>query len=110
MERLKYKRFVIQGGDWGSVIGSHMATVFPDQVIGYHSNFAVALTPSSHLKFLVGSLFPSLVIDREFEQNIFPLSHVFAKLMEESGYMHVQSSKPDTIGKVLFFPHFITRK
>lgn len=108
MEKLNYKRFVIQGGDWGSVIGSHMATAFPDDVIGYHSNFAIAITASSHMKFLVGSFFPSLVLGREFEQNIFPLNKAFAKLMEESGYMHIQSTKPDTIGKTFFTYFFNT--
>jgi juvenile hormone epoxide hydrolase len=29
MKRLGYDRYYIQGGDWGSLIGSDMATLFP---------------------------------------------------------------------------------
>ncbi len=29
MKRLGYDRYYIQGGDWGSLIGSNMATLYP---------------------------------------------------------------------------------
>ncbi len=31
MNRLRFDKFYVQGGDWGSVIGSNMATVYPDR-------------------------------------------------------------------------------
>ncbi|KAH9636567.1 hypothetical protein HF086_017149 [Spodoptera exigua] len=34
MKRLGYKKFYLQGGDWGSLIGSNMVTLFPDVSIG----------------------------------------------------------------------------
>lgn len=34
MTRLGYQKFYIQGGDWGSIIGSSLATLFPENVIG----------------------------------------------------------------------------
>lgn len=30
MRRLGFKKYYAQGGDWGSAIGSNMATLFPD--------------------------------------------------------------------------------
>ncbi|KAK4014505.1 hypothetical protein OUZ56_027029 [Daphnia magna] len=31
MKRLGYDKYYVQGGDWGSLIGSNMATLFPDR-------------------------------------------------------------------------------
>lgn len=30
MERLGFQKFYVQGGDWGSVIATHMATLYPN--------------------------------------------------------------------------------
>jgi pimeloyl-ACP methyl ester carboxylesterase len=34
MLRVGSKKFYVQGGDWGSIIGSNMAAMFPENVIG----------------------------------------------------------------------------
>jgi juvenile hormone epoxide hydrolase len=34
MLRAGCKKFYVQGGDWGSIIGSNMAAMFPENVIG----------------------------------------------------------------------------
>lgn len=49
----------------------------------------------------VGSLVPSLVVPKEHAHRMYPLKNHFLRIMEESGYMHLQSTKPDTIGKLL---------
>lgn len=36
MKKLKYDQFVVQGGDWGSVIATQMALRHPQEVIGIH--------------------------------------------------------------------------
>lgn len=36
MHRLGYKHYYIQGGDWGSVICSNIATLFPKVRFFYH--------------------------------------------------------------------------
>lgn len=41
MNRLGHKKYYVQGGDWGAVIGSSMATLFQNEVLGYHSNMLV---------------------------------------------------------------------
>ncbi|CAH2229030.1 jg7101 [Pararge aegeria aegeria] len=38
MARLGHDQFYIQGGDWGSIIGSAIATLYPENVLGFHSN------------------------------------------------------------------------
>lgn len=36
MQRLGYTRFLVQGGNWGSLIGTEMARQHPDKVLGLH--------------------------------------------------------------------------
>lgn len=98
MIRLGLERFVVQGGDWGSMIGSNVATLFPQNVIGYHSNFCTIRTGLSLLKAWVGSFYPSAFIEKEYESFVYPLSEKFSFTILESGYFHLQATKPDTIG------------
>lgn len=98
MKRLGYEKFYVQGGDWGSIIGSHMATLFPNNILGYHTNMAVINTPISILKQLLGSLFPSLYLEKKFHHRVFPIKDKIMTLIEETGYLHEQATKPDTIG------------
>ncbi|KAI4471855.1 epoxide hydrolase 1-related [Holotrichia oblita] len=100
MHRLGFKKFYIQGGDWGALILSNMATVFPEEVLGAHSNACVALNdnPIVNFKLLLGSIFPSLVVSKEHESKMYPLSKNFEFGLTEGGYMHIQATKPDTVG------------
>lgn len=38
MRRLGYERFLVQGGNWGSSIGTEMAREWPERLIGLHLN------------------------------------------------------------------------
>ena len=38
MKRLKYKRFVAQGGDWGNAVTEQMALLTPPELVGIHTN------------------------------------------------------------------------
>ncbi|KAK9732161.1 Epoxide hydrolase N terminus [Popillia japonica] len=100
MHRLGYKKFYIQGGDWGAFILSNMATLFPEAVLGAHSNTCIILNdnPIVNFKLLLGSIFPSLVVSKEHESKMYPLANVFQFSLRESGYMHLQATKPDTVG------------
>lgn len=98
MTRLGHSRFVIQGGDWGSIIGATVATLFPDNVIAYHSNFCTNNTPLSIMKWIVAGLWPSMFIDKQHESFVFPVGEKLAQFIEFSGYFHIQATKPDTIG------------
>ncbi|XP_018570501.1 juvenile hormone epoxide hydrolase 1 [Anoplophora glabripennis] len=101
MKRLGYEKYYIQGGDWGGVIVQHIATLFPKNIIGVHSNMCSTLTPLAQLKTIIGSYFPSLVISEESEHKLYPLSEKYLYLVLETGYLHLQATKPDTIGVAL---------
>ncbi|XP_059225611.1 juvenile hormone epoxide hydrolase 1 [Stomoxys calcitrans] len=102
MTRLKFEKFLVQGGDWGSIVGSHVATIFPENVLGYHSNMCVMYTPLSLAKYAIATLSPHTFIPspQHYGHN-FPLLEKLAYLLEESGYYHIQATKPDTIGTAL---------
>ncbi|KAK5642977.1 hypothetical protein RI129_009144 [Pyrocoelia pectoralis] len=101
MERLGFKKFYIQGGDWGAIIATYYATLYPETLLGLHSNMCGAQTPVTFIKTLIGSFCPSLVIEDKFRDKMYPLSKIYSALLLESGYMHLQSTKPDTVGIAL---------
>ncbi|XP_053620263.1 juvenile hormone epoxide hydrolase-like isoform X2 [Plodia interpunctella] len=98
MHRLGFKKFYIQGGDWGALIASCLATLFPDEILGHHSNAAIVQTSGNMLKHILGSFMPSLVVESNLMDRMYPLSKYFSFLLEEMGYMHLQATKPDTVG------------
>lgn len=103
MIRLGYERFYIQGGDWGSALGSTIATLFPQNVIGYHSNMCFTQSTNAFIKSMIASVYPSYFIPEEYVDFVFPLGEKFMNLLGETGYMHIQATKPDTIGKLWRF-------
>ncbi|XP_073961188.1 juvenile hormone epoxide hydrolase-like isoform X1 [Choristoneura fumiferana] len=98
MHRLRHKQFYLQGGDWGALIGSNMVTLFPDEVLGFHCNMALARNMRSNILSLLGAVFPSLVVAPHLAHRLYPLSQYFQNLMLETGYFHIQATKPDTVG------------
>lgn len=40
MNRLGFKKYYVQGGDWGAGIVSAMSTLYPEEILGHHSNMA----------------------------------------------------------------------
>lgn len=62
----------------------------------------VSNAPISSVKTFIASFRPSLFIDNEKLAGwIYPFTPKFMYLVQESGYMHIQSTKPDTIGVAL---------
>lgn len=102
MQRLKFDKFYVQGGDWGAHIAANMATLFPEKIIGLHSNMCSVMTPGSLFWTFVGTYFPFLLkVNSEHYDKFFPVSKTLSNLIEESGYFHIQATKPDTIGAAL---------
>uniref|UniRef100_T1GZZ4 Epoxide hydrolase n=1 Tax=Megaselia scalaris TaxID=36166 RepID=T1GZZ4_MEGSC len=100
MKRLGHEKFLIQGGDFGAIIGSHLATLYPDSVIGVHSNMCGVNGPSSVFKWMFASVFPTWFVTSEQISFHFPISSYLSKVIEETGHLHIHSTKPDTIGTV----------
>ncbi|XP_015599931.1 juvenile hormone epoxide hydrolase 2 [Cephus cinctus] len=98
MLRLGFEQFYTQGGDWGAVILANMASLFPEHVLGLHSNMCIVLSPWNMLKMILYSYFPSLLLSAEDYHRMYPLSTRFLRNLEETGYFHIQSTKPDTVG------------
>ncbi|XP_050679149.1 juvenile hormone epoxide hydrolase-like [Leptidea sinapis] len=98
MKRLGFNQFYIQAGDWGSQVATHMSTLYPDDILGFHTNMPVSSRPISYLKQFVGALLPSLAVEHKYRDRMYPLKKVFDYLLRESGYFHLQATKPDTIG------------
>ncbi|XP_043492467.1 juvenile hormone epoxide hydrolase 2-like, partial [Polistes fuscatus] len=96
MARLGFEKFYAQGGDWGSIITYSMAVLHPEKILGVHSNMCIS--KPFDIWYFIGTLFPSLVVDKQHENKIFPLKDKYSFLIEETGYFHIQATKPDTIG------------
>ncbi|XP_063622121.1 juvenile hormone epoxide hydrolase-like isoform X2 [Cydia splendana] len=95
MKRLGFNKFYVHAGDWGSQAATHMVTIFPDEVTGFHTNMPLSASLKSGIKILLGSLAPSLTGDHY--HRLYPLSQLLY-LVRESGYFHLMATKPDTLG------------
>lgn len=99
MKKIGIERYYVQGGDWGSFIVQLMANLYPDNVIGVHSNMCAVNSLTQFVKTYVGSFFPSLVgIPKDQEGYLYPMSEKFSFIVLETGYLHIQATKPDTVG------------
>lgn len=54
MERIGHEKYYVHGGDFGQVIGSAMATLFPEKILGMHFNMPVILNKQATLYTLLG--------------------------------------------------------
>ncbi|XP_051815436.1 epoxide hydrolase 1-like [Acanthochromis polyacanthus] len=101
MERLGFSQFYLQGGDWGSLITTNMSQMKPHCVKGLHLN--MFMPPRGFkmlLSLMIGPYLPFLVgFSREDVRRLFPYfeKNVYS-ILRESGYMHIQATKPDTAG------------
>jgi hypothetical protein len=44
MARLGHRHYYVQGGDAGHVLGAALATLFPSDVLGFHTNMPIVAT------------------------------------------------------------------
>jgi pimeloyl-ACP methyl ester carboxylesterase len=100
---LGYRRFVVQGGDWGSFIGRFIASRHPTAVLAYHTNFPLSLPPAGDS--VLGQLRKVWFVLSSAMSLLFGLppqdAKGFAAYMayrkRGSGYMAIQSTKPQTL-------------
>lgn len=57
--------------------------------------------PIGTLKNILGAVAPSLVVESQYKDFYYPYLDRLKLLIAETGYMHIQATKPDTIGAVL---------
>ena len=96
MLRLGHSEFYCQGGDFGSFVVTQLATFFPDNVLGLHVSMAAALTDGGLAKSLLARI-PGLSYIIANPMDLAKLPSL-GFLLQESGYMHLQATKPDTVG------------
>nr|XP_034826126.1 juvenile hormone epoxide hydrolase-like [Maniola hyperantus] len=97
MSRLGHEQFYIQGGDWGSIIGSAICTLYPNNVLGYHSNLLLVQNSCTETKTLARAMVASVQLTSSEAAKIKNLTNI----IEETGYIHEQATKPETLGASL---------
>ena len=90
MARLGYRRYGVQGGDWGSIIGTQIALNDAPHVVGLHLNMCTAAAPPG--------ADPNAGLT-DAEQQRLKVRQAFQA--EETGYQQIQGTKPQTIGIAL---------
>src|SRR6059058_2076470 len=59
MKRLRYTRYVAQGGDWGAIINDLMATQGHPELIGMHTNLPAVIPPEINKAAAAGGGLPA---------------------------------------------------
>ena len=97
VDALGYQRFVTQGGDWGSFIVRSMAMQYPQHVRASHHNVMFCGPPPWYkAPVTMGRLILSSYFYSETEQKRLREAQAFMK--EGSGYLKVQSTRPQSLG------------
>lgn len=86
-ERLGYKRWVAQGGDWGSAITTALATQAPEGLLAAHVN----------LPMVVPSILPASPTEEERKA----LEDIEQFVSKGTGYADQMNTRPQTIGYAL---------
>jgi microsomal epoxide hydrolase len=84
MQELGFKKYGVSGGDWGAIIGTALARRHPEAVVGLYVNFVHPSPPP-----------PEGEMPSEKEQTYQAFHKKFK--VEETGYSHIQSTKPQTL-------------
>ena len=72
----------------------------PSHIKGLHLNMALILRNFYTMSLPLGRRFGGLFGYTERDMDlIYPFKKIFFSLLRESGYMHIQSTKPDTVGE-----------
>ncbi|XP_070781903.1 epoxide hydrolase 1 [Enoplosus armatus] len=105
MKRMGFQQFYAHGGDWGWLVTTNMAQLEPKTVKGLHVNFAPPSKAGLRmaLSVMLGRRFPKLFGFTDVDvQRLFPcMDKLVVESIKESGYMHIQATKPDTVGRGL---------
>ena len=93
MNRLGYKRYVAQGGDWGNAVTEQMALQQPAGLIGIHTNMPATVPNEINAAALAGAPAPSGFSAEEksaYDQLAFFYAHGL-------GYANEMANRPQTL-------------
>ncbi|WP_395063249.1 epoxide hydrolase family protein [Paraburkholderia silvatlantica] len=93
MQRLGYKRYVAQGGDWGNAVTEQMALLRPPELLGIHTNMPATVPDNIANALKFGDLAPGgLSADEKhaFDQLDFFYKHGL-------GYAQEMAGRPQTL-------------
>jgi pimeloyl-ACP methyl ester carboxylesterase len=94
MKRLGYKRYVAQGGDWGSVVADKMARQAPAGLLGIHVNMPATVPADVAKAINNGDPAPAGLTDVE-KAAFDSLSTFFSK---NGAYGTMMTTRPQTVG------------
>lgn len=97
MQRLGYKRYVSQGGDWGSVVTDRMARLAPQGLLGIHVNMPATVPPEIAKALSAGEPAPAGLSDEEKVA----YGQMDALYKKGSGYALMMVTRPQTLGYAL---------
>jgi pimeloyl-ACP methyl ester carboxylesterase len=93
MDRLGYKRYVAQGGDWGNAVTEQMALLHPPALIGIHTNMPATVPDEINTAAFAGAPAPSgLSADEKhaYDQLAYFYKHGL-------GYAQEMANRPQTL-------------
>jgi pimeloyl-ACP methyl ester carboxylesterase len=94
MQRLGYKQYVSQGGDWGAIISEVMAVQAPAGLLGIHTNMPGTVPPS--VLRLIRNRDPVPASFSEAEKTAFAGLEYFYR--KGFGYAEMMNTRPQTLG------------
>jgi len=103
MKRVGYSSYVAQGGDYGSFFTKMLPVYDPDHCIGIHVNMIISPTPwYAPFQLVLASLLgPGTIFTENEHQRMLPFSEYVAETLRETGYMHLQATRPYSLGHSL---------
>ncbi|MFJ9138393.1 epoxide hydrolase family protein [Streptomyces sp. NPDC102256] len=97
MERLGYRRYGAQGGDWGGAVSRELGRAHPDRLIGVHLNLLPG--SSATTEPTAGELAALSPEERERTRASWRRGQDWNR--EESGYAAIQATRPQTLAYAL---------
>ena len=97
MRRLGYKRYVAQGGDWGSVVSDAMARQAPPGLLGIHVNMP-ATVPEDIARAITCGDPPPAALSNQEKEAYQALANLYSR---GAGYGLMMVTRPQTIGYAL---------
>ncbi len=94
MKRLGYKRYVSQGGDWGSVVADAMAVQAPEGLLGIHLNMPATVPVDIATTIQNGDPVPSGLSEKE-KAAFTSLRKFYTR---GAGYAGMMVTRPQTLG------------